>query len=196
MNASMIQCPGCGERVLPDMTKCPRCRAKLVISSYADIRGMSSITLNKYIVNYKKLLVETPGDKKANMSMALCYLGLRVYDKAQSAFAKVIDDDAYCAEAYFYAAVCLLNGKKAFLTGRQIIDKALEYISAAITIEPRGVYYLFSAYIKYDYFARKSYNVTPDFKSELAMAKANGLSVVDSSELFAILGVDCPAELI
>lgn len=195
MDALMIQCPGCGERVLPDMTKCPRCRAKLVISSFADIKGMNTLVINKYISSYKKALAEKPDDKSVNMSIAMCFLGLKMYGKAQSAFDKAIEDDFDNADAYFYAAICLLNGKKAFLAPRSIIDKALEYISAAIMIEPRGVYYLFSAYVKYDYFARKSYNVVPDYASELARAKANGLSAFDASELFSVLGVERPAAL-
>lgn len=196
MNSQMITCPGCGERVSPDMTKCPRCRGKLFISSFADVKDMSPIIVNRYIGSYKKIIDGDPNDKTANMSIAVCYLKLKVYDKAQKAFDKAIEDNYDNSEAYFYSAVCLLNGKKAFLTPRSVIDKICEYINAAIMIEPRGVYYLFSAYVKYDYFARKSYNVTPNFASDLARAKACGLSAADTAELFSLLGVERPAALI
>jgi len=178
------------------MKKCPQCRAVLEISSFDEIKDMSVLTVNKYISSYKATLAENPSDKRADMSMGICYLRLKVYDKAQAAFDRAIEDNFDNADAYFYSAVCLLGGRKAFLAARQIIDRAMEYINAAIMIEPRGIYYLFSAYIKYDYFARKAYNVTPDYNSDLAQAKACGNFNAASAELFSLLNVERPSALI
>lgn len=47
------------------------------------------------------------------------------------------------------------------------INKAEEYLNAACMIEPKGFYYLFWAYIKYDYFERKFLNTSPDYKELL-----------------------------
>ena len=51
---------------------------------------------------------------------------------------------------YFYAAICMLGGKKAFLMKRQEIEKIEKYINMALAIEPKGIYYYFLAYIKHD----------------------------------------------
>ena len=51
----------------------------------------------------------------------------------------------------------LLEGKKAFLTTRTVINQIETYINDAISIEDKGVYYYFWAYIKYDYYKRKSF---------------------------------------
>lgn len=69
----------------------------------------------------------------------MCYLKLKLYDKALSAFEKAMEDNFDNSETFFYAAICLLKGRKAFLLNRTEIDKAEEYINAAIMIEPRAV---------------------------------------------------------
>lgn len=91
-----------------------------------------------------------------------------------------------------YAAVCLLKGKKAFLAPRTDIDKAVEYINAALMIEPRGIYQYFLAYIKYDYFERKSLNIKPDWQETLQIAVQSGVSQADIAQLFETLQVEMP----
>lgn len=126
----------------------------------------------------------------------MCYLKLKMYDKAFGAFEKAIEDNFDNPETYFYAAVALLGGQKAFLTPRPKIDKIEEMLNAAVSIEPRGIFYLFWAYIKQDYFKRKFLRTTPDYLAMLATAKEYGYSDLDRENLFAILGVECPAALL
>ena len=99
------------------------------------------------------------------------------------------------SETFFYAAICLLKGKKAFLTPRANIDKIDEYINAALMIEPRGIYYYFYSYIKYDYFFRKGYKTQPNYIDLLQMAKQIGVSEYDMEQLFSILKVSRPEVL-
>lgn len=75
---------------------------------------------------------------------------------------------------------------------RTDIDKIEEYVQAALTIEPKGIYYYFLAYIKYDHFYRKSYRTTPTYQEFLAMARQAGLSNHDIDQLYTILGVGRP----
>ena len=89
----------------------------------------------------------------------------------------------------------MLKGKKAFLSPRSVIDKIEEYIQAAIMIEPKGIYYYFWAYIRYDHHFRKSYRMTPNYQELLAQAKQIGLSQTDIVELYKILEVERPEVL-
>ena len=123
----------------------------------------------------------------------MCYLKLKLYDKALPAFELAMEDNFDNSETFFYAAVCLLKGKKPFLAMRPEIDKIVEYINAALMIEPRGIYYYFLAYIKYDYFNRKFFKTSPTYQEALAMAEQAGYSPFDTEQLFAILGVERPA---
>ena len=150
------------------------------------------IRANKYAGAYRKALTENPDDTGLNNSIAMCYLKLKLYDRALPAFEKAMEDNFDNSETFFYAAICLLKGKKAFLAPRTDIDKIQEYIEAALMIEPRGIYYYFLAYIKYDYFSRKFFNTSPTYQEALTLAQQAGVSEFDIEQLFLILNVDKP----
>ena len=185
-----ISCPGCGAPVSTDQQTCEFCGRPVVISTFNSVLSMSPLEVNKYANSYKKSLTEHPDDTALNTSIAICYLKLGMYDEAYAAFSKAIVDNFDNSETYFYAAACLLKGKKAFLHTRPEIDKMLELINAALMIEPRGIYYYFLAYIKYDYFKRKFLNTTPSYKDCLAKARAAGYSQLDVAEFYRVTGVD------
>jgi len=148
--------------------------------------------VNQYAAAYREALQTEPDARDLNNNLAMCYLKLRLYDKALVAFEKAIEDNFDNSETFFYAAICLLKGKKAFMALRPEIDKIEEYISAALMIEPRGVYYYFLAYIKFDYFKRKFFNTSPTYTEALASANSAGVSPQDIEQLFGILGVSRP----
>ncbi len=188
-----LTCPGCGARVYTGQKECDWCHKPVVISAFNNVYSMPVSEVNKYASTYRKALEEHPNHDELNKSAAMCYLKLRLYDKALSAFEAAIEDDFNDSETYFYAAVCLLRGKKAFLAQRDDINRAINYINAACVIEPQGIYYYFLAYIKYDFFERKYLNTTPDYRECLRVAGEMGTSVYDANMLFDILGVAKPS---
>jgi len=151
--------------------------------------------VNQYAATYREALQNEPNAKDLNNSLAMCYLKLKLYDKALVAFEKAIEDNFDNSETFFYAAICLLGGKKAFLVQRPTIDKIEEYINVAMTIEPRGIYHYLLAYIKYDYFERKFFKTSPTYKEALQNATDAGVSPFDIEQLFGILGVSRPEVL-
>lgn len=188
-----LKCPGCGARVSTGQQVCEWCSKPIVISTFNSVYSMPMPEVNKYANTYRQALAENPDNTELNNSIAMCYLKLKLYDKALPAFEKAMEDNFDNSETFFYAAICLLRGKKAFLAKRPDIDKIEEYINAAIMIEPKGIYYYFLAYIKYDYFARKSYRTVPDYQTAYQTAQITGLSEYDVTQLYAILGVERPA---
>lgn len=187
-----LTCPGCGARVDTGQRECEWCHKPIVISTFNSVASMPMPEVNKYVGTYKRALGDNPDNADLNKSIAMCYLKLRMMDKALTAFEKAVEDDFDDSESYFYAAICTLGGKKAFLNQRPAIDKSLEYINAALMIEPKGIYYYFMAYLKYDYFARKHFRTTPDYQDCLQMAINAGLSEYDVQQLYEILGVARP----
>ena len=151
--------------------------------------------VNQYAATYREALQNEPDAKDLNNVIAMCYLKLKLYDKALAAFEKAMADNFDNSETFFYAAICLLGGKKAFLAQRPEIDKIEEYINAALMIEPRGIFHYFQAYIKYDYFNRKSFNTSPSYQEALGMANGAGVSPHDIEQLYGILGVPRPETL-
>ena len=190
-----IKCPNCGASVDTEQTTCKFCKQPVIISTFNSVYDMPFPMINQYANSYRQALAESPGDKELNNSIAMCYLKLKLYDKALCAFEKAMEDNFDNSETFFYAAICLLQGKKAFLTQRKTIDKIEEYINAALMIESRGVYYYFLAYIKYDYFSRKFFNTTPTYQEALRMANNAGVSPFDIEQLFGVLGVSRPETL-
>lgn len=187
-----MNCPGCGARVSTGQSECEWCHKPIIISTFNSVYSMPMPEVNKFAGAYRKALAENPDNQELNNSVAMCYLKLKLYDKALPAFEKAMEDNFDNSETFFYAAVCLLKGRKAFLLTRPEIDKIEEYINAAIMIEPRGVYYYLLAYIKYDYFSRKFFKTSPTCQEALAMAQEQGYSPFDAEQLFEILGVDRP----
>ncbi len=187
-----IRCPGCGAPTSTSEKTCKYCYRPIIISTFNSVYSMPLPEVNKYANTYRSVLGQNPDNTEINNSIAMCYLKLKLYDKAQAAFEKAVESDFDNSETYFYAAVCLLKGKKAFLAQRADIDKAVEYINAALTIEPRGIYYYFLAYIKYDFFERKYLNTTPNYRDCVQMAYSIGISDTDKEMLFNILGVAVP----
>ena len=151
--------------------------------------------VNRYTNSYRKDLSGNPDDRATNQAIGICYLKLKIYDKAIAAFEKAVEDNFDNSETFFYAAICRLRGKKAFLAARPEIDKALEYLDAAIMIEPKGIYYYFLAYLKYDFFERKFLNTSPNYREALQTAKDMGLSGYDVQNLYSILNVQRPSAL-
>ena len=193
-----MKCPGCGEPHGTTQNTCEYCGRPIIVSTFNSVATMPVPMVGKYANTYKKELEGSPESKELNTAIALCYLKLKLYDKALAAFEKAIEDNFDNSETFFYAAVCLLGGKKAFLTQRATIDKIQEYVNAALMIEPsKGIYHYFLAYIKYDYFERKFFNITPTWQDELDAANTAGTppSPFDIEQLYGVLGVERPVQL-
>lgn len=187
-----LECPGCGVRITTSTKTCPKCYQPVVISTLGSLDGFSPIALKKQASVYNKAMVENPDNDELNMSIAFCYMKMNLYDKAIPCFEKALEENFDNADVYFYAAIALLRGKKAFLANRDTINKVIEYIDAANMIETKAIFYYYLAYIKYDYFERKCLNNLPSYKDCLDQAFEMGVSETDIQMLFELLGVERP----
>lgn len=190
-----LECPGCGKSISLDTKQCPACFRDIIITTFHSVESMTFSELKGYERSYQKALSEYPDDENLNMSMAFCYLKLKFYDKALTYFEKAAEHNFDNSEIYFYAAVCLLKGRKAFRLVHAEIDRVEEYLHAAVMVEPKGIYYYFWAYIKYDYYFRKHLRTSPDYRECLQTAKKAGLSQTDVGQLYDILSVPKPENL-
>ncbi len=187
-----LKCPGCGAAVSLEQRECEYCQQPLVISTFQSVGDMPLLQVNKYAGAYRAALAENPENIVLNKSAAFCYLKLKLYDRAQSAFDRAIEENFDDADLYFYAAICLLKGKRPFLAPRKTLDQAVSYLEAALMIEPKGIYHYFSAYLKYDYYELKHLRIEPGYGRELQSARGLGVTESDKQQLFALLGVQRP----
>lgn len=134
-------------------------------------------------------------ESKSNFLSGKHFLNRKQYNKALETFEKVIDEEPDNAEAYYYAAVCLLEGRIAFDHLRPEINKIIEFLNTAVAIKPKGIYYYFLAYIKKDYFERKYLNSEPNYKTYLNLAYNNNLCESEIKDFYTLLGVNRPIGL-
>ncbi|MDR1014414.1 MAG: hypothetical protein LBL86_05475 [Coriobacteriales bacterium] len=190
-----MKCPNCGAQVDTGQNICTYCKNPVVISTFNSVYAMPLPMVSKYASVYRNELASNPDNSELGYSVAFCYLKLKLYDKANEAFKKALEENFDNSEAFFYAAVSLLGGKKPFLMLRPVIDEIESYLNAANMIEPKGIYWYLLAYIKQDYFARKKFNTSPTYEEALSQAQALGLSDFDVNQLWEILSVPRPSEL-
>lgn len=183
-----LRCPGCGHAVSQKTERCEYCGRVIEITSFSQAETLTAEDLRKHIAFYGSMTGES-ANASAYFSQGICFLKLKFYDKAIESFEKVISVDFCCAEAYFYAAVCVLKGEKPFLLSRAEIDRTENFLGSAVAFKDCGIYRYFQAFIRYDYHHRKFFKVTPDYKEYLNTAKTLGVSQKDIDELYALLGV-------
>jgi len=198
--ANYIKCPNCGELSQEVGTKCKACDNQVTLKEIKTVMTMPMPQVNKYVVSYKEQLAADPNSKPAdarplNISIALCYLRLKMYDKALPCFEKAMEENFDDSSPFFYAAICILKGQKAFVHNRQEIDKILEYLNAAKMIEEKPIYQYFEAYIRHDYFGRKFIKTNPTWQEALQLSKSQGIAEADIVELYQMIGVDRPEYL-
>ncbi len=187
-----LTCPGCGARISTNLQLCEWCHQPIIITSFESVIGLSILEAKKYANIYRKGLEEDPEDNILIISIAMCYLKLKMYDKALNSFEKALENSFDNSEIYFLAAVCILKGKKANLAHREDINKIEEYINAANEIEPKGIYYYFWGYIKLDYYERKCLNTSPTYYECFLNAEELGTTEYDKNLLFELLGIKRP----
>lgn len=195
MEVIILKCPNCGAAVSTEQTKCQYCKKPVLIQRYEEAAEMPALQLNKYAAAYRKTLEENPNNREINLSVGACYLKLKMYDKALESLEKAMQDNFEDAEPYYLGAVALLQGRKAFVAQRVAIDKALEYLNAAVMINPKPVYYYFMAYIKQDYFERKYLNTVPNYRELLQMSHDAGMTEKAADSFFKMLDVPRPDNL-
>lgn len=182
-----LKCPNCNSGVDSSMKECPACDKPIIIRQVSQTSAMPMPLINKYLGAYRALEAQHPNNKDLNVAKGICFLKMKMYDKAIESFVNAMPDNFDNPEPFYLAAVALLQGKKAFLAPRASIDKIEEYLNAAAMIEMRPVFYYFMAYVKKDYFDRKFLNTTPSAQELMSQACEYGLQESDVAEFHALI---------
>ena len=176
---------------------CEYCGKPVIISNFSTAAALANADIGKYTSYYTKILSSDPGNRDVNVALAFCYMRLKLYDKATEAFDKAMDNNLDNPDVFFSAAVALLKGKRAYFAPRAAIDKCMEYINAAMTISPKGIYQYFLAYIKYDYFFKHYLKPPqPDWEEDMEAAYTDyDVSEKEIRELFKFLRIQRPESM-
>lgn len=195
--ALVVRCPNCGLPAAQGDKECEACGSPITVPSMSMLGGMGTLQLNKMEHGFNDVLNNPDAKDKASahMSLGFIYMKLGLYEKADNHFDQAIDACVENPDLFYTAAISLLGGKKAYLCPRDKIEKAERYLQIAIELEPRGVFYYFWAYIRYDFYSRRFYSCKPTYQEILRDARANGVNGQDVRDLFELLKVDIPSAI-
>lgn len=174
-----LKCPYCGAPVSLETKVCAYCSSPVMIRT---VNSVFSSSDNK-------------NNSCSNVSSVINFIKAGLYDKAIAFCESAIQENFNNSDAYFYAAIASLKGKRPFLASASSIKKAEEYLQVATAIESKGIYSYLWAYIRFDHHFKKFYKASPDYKELHSNATKAGLSQADVDELFNILDVERPSEL-
>lgn len=188
LHVADINCPGCGASVATQQGRCNYCGREIVVTSFSSVFGMGPPETRKYIDCYQSALQASPADPALNTAVGMCYLNLGLHQKAFGAFERAIEDDFENPETYFYAAIALLGGGRPYSLPMAEVRAVEKYLDAACRIEPRGIFYYFHAFLKFDFFERKCLNTAPSHLELLARAREKEVAEGDLHVLEELLG--------
>lgn len=179
--------------VLPDSIDCIR---------YFDGVGASTeyfdAVIGKIEHHLKSTLISNttpPPPENADLNMGKRFINSRVYPQAIASLERAMQSDMANPEVYFYLSAAYLGGKRPFLVPKAKIDRAIEYLTVAASIEDRAIYHYFLAYIKHDHHYLKQLRVNPDFVSELRFSEQlEELSEAEKDALYTLLGTARPVD--
>lgn len=170
------------------MEACRYCDRPLTITSFSDLHGLGPGDLRKQMRSYQDGLGGDPDNASWHSSLAMCYLKLGLFVEAVSHFEQAVDLAPDNSELYFYCAVATLRGKRPFTAGGPAVKRACELTGAAQSLEDRGTYSLFMAYLYNDYYSRRALNPPVPESGMVAAARFTGVSPADRQLMTEMLG--------
>lgn len=191
VNIVNLTCPRCGAAVSTEQNNCDYCHSPIVIEN---LNSLDNLDLKAYVKTYTDILRDNKADENITSSLAMCYLKMKLYDKAIKHFDTILDSEIDNADVYFYYAIALLKGKKPFLTPLADIKKIIELLNTGIMLNAKGIYYYFLAYIKYDFYYRKFLNISPSYTDEVEIAKSI-VTKAEITDLFIELEQEIPESI-
>ena len=156
MKVCTYECPNCGAPIKIADKICGHCFSAVYLQRVKDGDNLSKGDIAKHIAVYKKNIANgLAHDSNTLISLGICHYKNGMYSLAQKAFEQAIDVAPENVNAYYYAALSLLNGKRPYMQTLQKIKKVVEMLEAAISIQAEGRVYYFLYLIQKDFFDKK-----------------------------------------
>jgi len=140
----ILSCSSCGASLSPNAMQCEYCDNVNVISKETSPFKLNSI-LSKQYLNSTELSQDT-------FNSALLHLNLKNYTIATKLLEKEIENNPINADAYYYCAISLTNGKRIKSLSYSTLKQVNSYVNTAIELNENSKFYLLAAIVNYDFF--------------------------------------------
>ncbi|PIY12266.1 MAG: hypothetical protein COZ18_02465 [Flexibacter sp. CG_4_10_14_3_um_filter_32_15] len=178
----ILSCSSCGASLSPNAMQCEYCDNVNVISKETSPFKLNSI-LSKQYLSSRELSKDT-------FNSALLHLNLKNYTIATKLLEKEIENNPINAEAYYYCALTLTNGKAIKSLAFSTIKKINSYINSALELEENAKFYFLSAIINYAFFQENGMILPePNYDNLLIKAKKFNLDNDDLEYLKSIIEI-------
>jgi tetratricopeptide (TPR) repeat protein len=176
-------CASCGASLAPNSMQCDFCDSLNVFTTKTNPIKLNAI-LSKQYLNSGQLSTD-------KVNTAILHLNLKNYDIAKKLLEIEIENSPINADAYFYCAICLINGKRIKSLAFSNIKIIIQFINSAIQIKDDAKYYFLLAIVNYDFFEGNGM-LLPEPNLNILLSKSAELKLDDDDLQFLLQHIIIP----
>jgi tetratricopeptide (TPR) repeat protein len=140
----IFSCSSCGASLSPKAMKCEFCDNINIITKESNPLKLNPLLSKQYLASEQL--------SKDFFNSGLLQINLKNYEIAKKLLEKEIENNPINADAYFYCAISIINGKRIKSLGYSDIKMILQLLNSSMQLGDNAKYYLLSAVINYDFF--------------------------------------------
>jgi tetratricopeptide (TPR) repeat protein len=191
LTAVVPECPQCGAPVKQGSKTCYKCYSDYIITSVSSFKKLADVEsgVKKYLRAYEASIRSGGESAEIYTAMGTCQLQRGLHKHALNCFEKAIALLPEDGDAYYYAAVALLNGKRPFLSTLPVIKQAVAYIDLALELSDSGAHYYLKYLVHADYYEKKQLRCSPSSGDLLRLANEYGMNEVEAEDIKQLVGL-------
>ena len=140
----IFSCTSCGASLSPKAMRCDFCDNLNIITKESSPLKLNPLLSKQYLGSDEL--------SKDLFNSALLHINLKNYEIAKKLLEKEIENNPMNADAYYYSAISIINGKRIKSLGYSDIKMIVQILNSAMQLGDNAKYYLLSAIINYDFF--------------------------------------------
>lgn len=140
----VLTCASCGSSLSPKAMKCEFCDNLNIITKESNPLKLNPLLSKQYLANEQL--------SKDFFNSGLLHINLKNYEIAKKLLEKEIENNPVNADAYYYYAISIINGKRIKSLGYSDIKMIVQLLNSAMQLEDNAKFYFLLAIINYDFF--------------------------------------------
>lgn len=140
----VLTCSSCGASLSPKAMKCEFCNNVNIVTKQTSAFKLNPSLSKQYLASEQL--------SKDFFNSGLLHINLKNYEIAKKLLQKEIENNPTNANAYYYCAISIINGKRIKSLGYSDIKMIVQLLNSAMQLEDNAKFFFLSAIINYDFF--------------------------------------------